>query len=763
MREPNPEQARVLERVKARDSVLVDAVPGSGKTTCALQLARSLPKNSFILVTFSKTLCDETRAKVRELQLTNIRAYTFHGLASKACGLLAHDTETLESALLLADTRLLRQCFATCTDLIVDEAQDVCELFFRAWCTFVTCLPPGACTHVMGDARQGVYAGLGADARFLTRADTLLGRPLVRINFHASHRLTTPMTAFVNRVLVHDANHIRAAKPGPPVVLWRATHPGFKIYAERAVAHALVAEIVAARVLPEDVFVLFPSVRHGPSGDCAKSVSRELREAGIRVYASYETEDAELSSDLLRGKVVLTTHHQSKGRERRLVIVFGCDISLLAIIHASPSFSSCPDQLFVAATRGTHELWVVQTGVSLPCVAAAVGEINALERDGALVVRDFGPPPTSGCSRSSSLGSSSVGAKFKNRGVTDLVRFIRPAARAALVPLVDAAIKLVRPAARVPAAPSIARDAEDATAEFVADINGVAVAAACEYARRDASSVLRVLAENANAAAEAKQPSACRARFDEAVASIDPRVPSEWMHAAAAFLAVRTGHWHKLQQLPSFSWGDAAPWWDTACSELDRALSQTGAELTVFEVFVNVCVDAPPRSSLDRPTIVEGCIDAMSARAEFAYELKLTSALTFEHKLQVMLYAYMWRCKQQEQREHDEEEFKGHEHIEQQKHETDFRLLNLQTGEEWRVQTASDDPGIDATLQAACTELLRNEFPLEPVVSDSEFLLQHVSTRERIGTAIAAAVATEDAKHDAVDTALWMQILDTYK
>jgi hypothetical protein len=762
LRAPNAEQARAVALVESGASVLVDAVPGSGKTTCVLHMARSLPGRTFCLVTFNRALAEETSARMTALGLCNASAHTFHGLIGAALRCAAHDDEALEAALdALADraeaSTALAAALAPCTDLVVDEAQDVRPLLFRAWAVLVAHARAGARTHVLGDRRQGVYASMSADARFLTLADALLGRRVERVNFCQSHRLTASMARFVNDVLLGTPGAVCARKPGPPVCFWRVNRTSAACAAP--VARALVARICgapspgAAPLTPGDVFVLFPTVRRGLMGGCAALFSRILRAAGVPVFASHEQESGDISALAARNKVVLTTHHQAKGRERALTVAFGCDASLIraptgpagpaAGLAAGPAAGppGVPDQLFVATTRALHELWVVQMGDALPAVAAAdaahvLADLVAAE---ALVLcpPTFEPwTPWAQPSVARPMADAEADAadaeadahadalRPKKRGVAELATFLKPEARAALTALVALAMECIQPPARAAAAPNEVPSAIEGSTEVVADINGVAVVADFEARTRAAAhgnrggGVCTVYDRVRLAAGEPgvrSQPPACQARFAQAAAA-PPQTPAEFLRVATAFCAHESGHWHKQQQVLSFAWSDnRATWWDPALAEID-AFTRAHGVPAAFECSIEGVVPPPPpeRTTLRGPLCLSGRIDAVHVGASgvVAYEFRATAALTLEHKVQAMLYALLLT------RAARAAAHSG---------SVTVLLLNVLTGEAWRVKAGA---AADVALAAACEEAVCNAFRVETRLSDADFIRVHAAARE---------------------------------
>jgi hypothetical protein len=750
VRVPNAEQARAIALVRAGYNLLLDSVPGSGKTTCVSQLASALRDTGcyFVLITFNRALAEETRERISALGLTNISAHTFHAFVGACLQCNVHDDETLEIALNAAAQHrdvdaLMSVALAHCTDLVIDEAQDVKPLLFRAWSMIVAHLKRGARTHIFGDRRQGVYASMSADARFLTHADALLGRRVARVEFRESHRLTIPMARFVNDVLLQQHDAINTSKPGPEVKLWRVNNAASDT---EPIVRALISCIQTGSVAPGNVFVLFPTVRRGLSGKTAAYVSRKLRMAGIPVYASHESDSGDVSALAALDKVVLTTHHQSKGRERALTVAFGFDDAFArmkatfatAAIAASVSTMTddddededeependrdkdkdccIPDQLFVAATRGFHELWLVQMGDPLPAIrhAETSGVLRSLSEAGHLVMCPpvFTPmPKRDRKEKEKGPSTEDMGSHTSHttrRSVQELATFFSPSAHARLNALASVVMECVQPASRPATAPCEVPSIVLGGTEIVSDINGIAVVADYETRIRGGACTIWEQMRKVKAVVVSAQPHVCQKRFAEAC-STAPTTTAEFLRLAAACCAVHSGHWHKQQQLKTFEWSNnRALWWDPAITEIDTFVRLHGVP-THFQHEVNAIVAPPTQSRLDTPLNMYGHVNAAStSRGKIvAYNFKSTAALTLEHKVETMLFAHIIRQAARD---------KGRDV------DLTMLLLNVLTGEAWRVKQGTAE---GAALADVCNEAVRNAFRIETHVEDDVFVALH--------------------------------------
>ena len=79
--------------------------------------------------------------------------------------------------------------------------------------------------------------------------------------------------------------------------------------------------------LPSDIFVLAPSVKNvrSPCRVLENMVKRNYKDK-VPIFCPI-TDESELADDLIKGKLIFSTFHQSKGLERKVVIIFNFDDS----------------------------------------------------------------------------------------------------------------------------------------------------------------------------------------------------------------------------------------------------------------------------------------------------------------------------------------------------------------------------------------------------------------------------------------------------
>ena len=81
MNSPSEEQKIIIDYVKNKNNVIVDACAGSGKSTTILSMAKQLNRRKFLQLTYNSLLRHEVKDKIKELKLKNITVHTYHSLA----------------------------------------------------------------------------------------------------------------------------------------------------------------------------------------------------------------------------------------------------------------------------------------------------------------------------------------------------------------------------------------------------------------------------------------------------------------------------------------------------------------------------------------------------------------------------------------------------------------------------------------------------------------------------------------------------------
>jgi hypothetical protein len=349
---PSKEQQALLKELHDGHDVYCDAVAGAGKTTTVLWLARQHPTKEIVQVTYNRSLRDEVHEKAQRFRQRNLRVFTYHSLS---CAFYNSRTHTDQVLTQVVETNTRPKKEIRGHFLVMDEAQDMTPLLYRFMRQVLRDWSgPAPQLLLLGDEKQAIYASKGADARFLTMAPRLFERPRMRrMGMSDSFRLTRPMARIVNEGLLEGRPYLHALKDGPPVLFVRGT--------PRNLAHTLIpwilGKLCSGQYQPDDFFILTHSVKHKKPFKLLENV---LVQHGVPCYVA-QGDDQRLNSAVMQGKIVCTTFHQSKGRERPFVLVYSFDSVVMRTVCRYDPLDQCPPLVYVAATRASHQLVLLES------------------------------------------------------------------------------------------------------------------------------------------------------------------------------------------------------------------------------------------------------------------------------------------------------------------------------------------------------------------------------------------------------------------
>jgi len=354
--EMSNEQEIIYRYIDAGENVIGDACAGSGKSTTILSIANKIKKN-FIQLTYNTMLCNDIKEKIDLYDLSNLRVFTYHSLVVKYYHPKGY-TDTFIRHVITNDTPP-KTPIPAFDILVLDETQDMTILYFKLVLKFCKDMGKPIQLLILGDYMQGLYDFKGADIRFLTLAKEIWSnyQGLISPVFHhcylqMSYRITQPMANFVNDVMLGE-KRLFACRDGFPVSYIRQpTH-----FAEKFIIHKIRSLIDSNTAKPNDFFILAASIK-GNNSDIRK-IENSLVENNIPCYVPV-AEDDRIDERVVEGKVMFSTFHSVKGRQRKYVFVIGFNQSYFDFYAKKADPFICPNSLYVACTRATQELIVVE-------------------------------------------------------------------------------------------------------------------------------------------------------------------------------------------------------------------------------------------------------------------------------------------------------------------------------------------------------------------------------------------------------------------
>jgi hypothetical protein len=668
------EQQDSVAAVRDGHSLIIDAVAGSGKTTTVLGLAKDAPDKKIIQLTYNKFLKFEVRKRAEQEGCTNLDVQTYHSLFVKYYSKTAYTDSALQQ--ILREKRKPQRKIKAFDVLVIDEAQDMTPVYF---CMVQKFLRDSGCTPqlvFLGDQYQAIYEFKGSDARFLTLArECWPSYTIQKLPLHTSYRLTQPMATFLNEAIL-GLDRIHAMKPGPPVEYIRENlfNPSY--------IYSTIQSAIASGLKPDELFILGPSVR-SKSGSTLpiQYLENKLVKDGIPCYVAGETEE-DIDETIIKGKVVFSTFHQAKGRERPFVVVYGFDANWYEYYGKGLDTSICSNELYVALTRASHRLLLVEGAsnqkdktLTVPCLKMSIAELQKKP-----YVRFHGPWHTSAVQNQTHGGS---GEQSKKTSVTDLTKFISEEYLDALTQLKDQLFTQQTPAQFSTTIPSVV-PGKDGLSESVSDLNGVAIPLYWDALRHAGHSRIQecLMTQEYQSVSPivrqylAKLPRQCS-------------TPADFLLLANCLQTHSSNYTFKLAQLTTYDWISDSMM-EQCMFILDSQVSKDVKVEVPFQPFKYLLKGF---GTLE----VHAIVDAIDCST--VWEFKCVQELSLEHFLQLILYAWIWN--------HQYKPERG---------ARSFRLLNIRTGESYELDTTSH--WIDEVAET----LLQNKFLKKCKISSKQFL-----------------------------------------
>ena len=695
------EQQTVLQHIKQGYNVIVDAVAGSGKSTTILAIAKALPNKKFIQFTYNSMLRYEIKEKAELLGLHNIDVHTYHSLAVKYYNPSAH-TDTAIRALLGSNARI----HIPKKDIIViDEAQDMTFLYFAFVQKYIQDMKHPFQLMVLGDFMQGLYDFKGADTRFLTKASHIWdAHPTLKTHvFHyctlkTSYRITNQMAAFINDVMLAD-QRLLACRQG-------AVNVTYVRNSQRNIENFVIFTInrLLCNCSPNDIFILGASVKG--SNSAIRKMENALVSHGIPCFVpSFETDN--IDDKVIRNKIVFSTFHSVKGRQRKYVFVIGFDQGYMRFYGKHLPQDICPSTLYVACTRATEGLYLLErndfnTDRPLDFLKMSQFDMqrhNSIDFKGTPFFAPFGlQEPDTDLSKE---------AKKHYVTPTDLIKFIPEGVLETICPVVSTMFSTVVNKGMELDIPNMI-ETDDGTFEDVSDLNGIAIPAMYYDLLNN---------YNSNVIYDTIMLSLDTFRHNEHVylqsmAALLPSVcttPSDYLFLANVFFAFQEKLYFKLKQIPRDKHNWLTDTHMTQCKRrLDKAIGSECAGTSV-SIETNLIHQSQELEHNTLDVLLAEYFDdsikfRFTARTDIItnttlWELKCVREITMDHLLQVIIYAWLYR----------------HLHPNDPR---DVKIFNIRTNEVLQLNATVEQ------LNFVVIHLLQGKYYRPEPLTDAEFLQQ---------------------------------------
>lgn len=371
---PISEQEKIINAVKNGQNVIVDANPGVGKTTTSLNIAKDMPDNRITLITFNKSLKHDVRLKTVKYKLTSLSrsdVHSYHSFALSNYGV--ENAFTDEGIRVVVENDIAPVKDISFDLVIVDEAHDMKEVYCMLIIKILKDIREEVGAYpqllIFGDKNQCVYEFIGSRIAYMTLANHIFkDHEFEKYSLTVTHRLTGNIATFVNKYLLGKDLIVSAKKAGPKVNIL-TTNPFIK-NSHYAIAINIWKNMKEHNLKDGDVAILSPSLynKSGLKGNqmMIHALENLMTSKGHTVY--YPTsDDTELDEKVIKGHMVFSTFPTSKGREWKMVVVIGANGEYSSFFdNRIDKISTPPSPVYVAYTRASLILTAVMWGTNPP-------------------------------------------------------------------------------------------------------------------------------------------------------------------------------------------------------------------------------------------------------------------------------------------------------------------------------------------------------------------------------------------------------------
>jgi DNA polymerase III delta prime subunit len=575
------EQMNIIDAIKT-NNVKVNSVAGSGKTTTVLHMSQILDNESILLLTYNARLKLETRNKKKQLQLNNLDVDSYHsfcvGHYNNKCF-----KDSVIIKLLKENTKPIKKI--NYSIIVIDEAQDMNKLYYKLVNKIINDNIKDCRICIIGDRYQCIYQFKSADFRFITLADKIFKPNELEwkeLKLSTSFRITNQMADFINHCVM-GFNYINAQKNGNKVRYIMTETFDFQRPIEEVLYYLNDCHY-------DDIFILAPSVKKGKNDSPVRVLANALTKCNIPIHVPTD-DDERLDEDIIKNKVVFSTFHQVKGLERKNVIVYGFDESYFQIFNKDADPNVCPNELYVAITRGSENLTIFHNTQKnyVPFLNEELLEkYTYYERNRLRTVYDGGKTITLDVSEITKHMPSEIVNKaldyFEKIEINKKEKFIN-------IPI---------------------KTKQGNLHEYVAEINGILIPSYFEYVNNNKMTIYDILM-NKNLSIDIKL-------------SMDMPT-SDLLKLATIYSAFSSGYFYKIKQIQNYDWMEDEKL-DDAVDRLDLVINKNAR----FEIEVS-------NPELKIGKVIVGRMDCMDG--DTIWEFKCTKELDSDHFIQLAIYALL--------------------------------------------------------------------------------------------------------------------------
>jgi len=704
------EQENILNKIIEGNHVVVDAVAGSGKSTVVLSIAKQMPTKKILQMTYNSMLRLEVKEKVEKGKIHNLNVHTFHSLAVRYYS----DTAMTDTGIrnILLNNLPPSSPINTIDLLVIDEAQDMTILYFSFIIKFLKDMNSPVQIMILGDYMQGLYDFKGADTRFLTMASEIWRTSpylnpveFIKCTMKMSYRITNPMCSFINNVMLGEAR-LEACRHGEPVKYIRNSRTNI----EKMVIFE-VTKLLENGAKPSDIFILGASVKGINSN--VRKMENVLVLQGIPCHVPmFDTE--KIDEKVISGKVVFSSFHSVKGRQRKYVFVVGFDNGYMDFYARNLSKTECPNTLYVATTRASEQLFLLESDnytTDRPLEFLKMGHYDMLQQD---YIQFKGHPRSVFYVKNEEQNSNITQEKQEKHYITptELIKFVPETVLDIISPIIEKIYKKQDIGEHSDILiPNVIRTKKGY--EEVSDLTGIAIQSMyydyIQYKFNDEENdeipnILYDLIQNQIYELKENEHYYLREivnEISEEMSSI-----SDYLYLANVLIALQEKLYFKLKQIDKTEYNWLTPTMVAQCNKrLENTIGKECSEKKPkIEKLIIQQKDDDAHENIDEflgKNLETKAKFRFTARVDLItqdtiWENKCTSTLSLDHKLQLVIYAWLWKMTRNE--------------------EKCYKLFNIKTGELLLLDATTEE------LDYIMLELIKGKYCVQEKKTNEEFI-----------------------------------------
>jgi hypothetical protein len=608
-----------IDIINSNKDLTVFGNAGVGKTSTIINIALKYPNHNIVQVTYNTMLKNEVIEKVKKLNIKNMVVYSYHSLCYNLYDNSDFTDEHIKK-ILLNDTPLKKPFEHKLHLLIIDETQDQTLDYYYLICKFLRNINQKDVRIILfGDVKQCIYGFKNASSKFLLLAPRIWGKDFEIKKLSTSFRLTNQVSFFINmcmyRKKITDDDLIKTIKNNDKVKYY-ITNP-YKIASKLGNE---ILKLLKNGYKEEDIFILVPSVKTNNAP--FKKLENYLVKKKLKCFTP-TSDNSVLTNEIINEKIVITTFHQAKGRERKIVIIYNFDMSFFTFFDKTNNIHKCPNILYVACSRAIDKLIVIQDEKieQLPFLNLNVPDV--------LKYVDF-----------IKTGKNIIPQKIKidnnfiKKSVTDFVKFLSSETVNHILERMKNLFIIVNPE-NVKSTQIINKiETHPKIFEDVSDLNGLAIPSIYEKnITNNISTIEFYVLSHLQKYPDIKQ-------YVKGDINIPCITITDYLKVCNIYNAIENQLHSKLAQIKKYDW--------LSNDDLENCMinmNKIKSKNLIFEY--KITNEDNPEDMFyvyEHPEYgkfnISSRIDAFDE--EYIYEFKCVSMITLEHKLQLIMYYWLW-------------------------------------------------------------------------------------------------------------------------